>query len=115
MAHQAQWAAAQGERKINPKDAERERKRYRVPVTLILHFFSHLDLSRQEEELRVTAEQLTIVRRARLVDLYTSEREMSVCAVVFLLSTLRSLLRNHTRRWQQQLAAKGLTIEPRLH
>lgn len=32
-------------------------------------------LYRQEDELRVTAEQLTLVRRARLSELYTAERE----------------------------------------
>ncbi len=74
VAHQALWAAKQAERKTNPKDAERERKR-------------------QEDELRTTAEQLSIVRRARMVELYATERT----------------------EWQALLAAKGLTIEPTIH
>ena len=69
---------------------------------------------RAEEELRATAEQLTIVRRARMTDLYTTEREECVAPV-----PIASLCRHHrcscVRRWQSRLAEMGLTIEPTIH
>lgn len=53
---QAAWGEAVGERRINPKDAERERER-------------------MDEDLRLAAEQLTKVRRERLREQYHSEME----------------------------------------
>ena len=68
---------------------------------------------RQEDELRITAEQLAIVRRARMTELYAADREeYALLAAVLMHLTLNQCDSMWLRRWQRQLALKGLTIEP---
>lgn len=106
--HQSKWAEAQASQKTNPKDAERERKscvpfvhaRLSARVCARLHrsrrsriFVAVMpgpsSLYSREEELRTTAQQLLIVRRARMEKLYAQEHEA----------------------WDKELGKRGLTLE----